>query len=140
MITRLAYPVLCDICGVYYSLCAKIDVGCGLGRVATEIAKRYNTKVHGIDITHLIIQRAQKGYARDGVTFEQGDVTTMAFPPNTFALVKSQARVIVRTFSLTCRCVKIHSRDALLHIHEKPPLLKKFFDWLQPGGMVIRFR
>lgn len=54
-----------------------LDVGCGTGRHAHELARR-GIAVHGVDISERFIQIATDG-APDGATFERGDARTLVF-------------------------------------------------------------
>ena len=54
-----------------------LDVGCGPGRHAHELARR-GIEVHGIDISHRFIDLAIAG-APDGATFERLDARAMTF-------------------------------------------------------------
>ncbi len=54
-----------------------LDVGCGTGRHAHELARR-EIAVHGVDISERFIQIAADG-APDGATFQRGDARTLAF-------------------------------------------------------------
>ncbi len=54
-----------------------LDLGCGAGYQARYLAER-GAKVHGIDITTVLIKHAQKHFKKHGVsgTFEVGDMRT----------------------------------------------------------------
>jgi len=54
-----------------------LDVGCGPGRHAHELARR-GIRVHGIDISHRFIELA-RNQAPDGATFERLDARHLAF-------------------------------------------------------------
>ncbi|MFZ4811099.1 MAG: class I SAM-dependent methyltransferase [Ilumatobacteraceae bacterium] len=54
-----------------------LDVGCGPGRHAHELARR-GIRVHGIDISHRFIELA-RDQAPDGATFERLDARHLAF-------------------------------------------------------------
>ena len=54
-----------------------LDVGCGTGRHAHELARR-GIRVHGIDISERFIEIAQ-GDAPHGATFERGDARKLGF-------------------------------------------------------------
>ena len=54
-----------------------LDVGCGTGRHAHELAKR-GMVTHGVDISERFIDIAAAG-APEGATFERGDARTLGF-------------------------------------------------------------
>ena len=54
-----------------------LDVGCGTGRHAHELARR-GIGVHGIDISQRFVEIAQSN-APDGATFERGDARMLRF-------------------------------------------------------------
>ena len=54
-----------------------LDVGCGTGRHAHELARR-GIGVHGIDISQRFVEIAQSN-APDGATFERGDARMLGF-------------------------------------------------------------
>jgi ubiquinone/menaquinone biosynthesis C-methylase UbiE len=72
-----------------------LDVGCGAGNTACEIAEQYGARVHGIDISEAMIARAEERVRRRGVEnlveFRVADVFELPFDTNTFdlALVES---------------------------------------------------
>ncbi len=55
-----------------------LDIGCGSGAVAFDLAKKAR-QVVGIDFSAGNIVRAQKTYRHDNLTFVQGDATTYTF-------------------------------------------------------------
>jgi cyclopropane fatty-acyl-phospholipid synthase-like methyltransferase len=62
-----------------------LDVGCGTGRHARELARRGMT-VHGIDISHRFVDLASDG-APEGATFERLDARAMTFDDEFDAVV-----------------------------------------------------
>jgi arsenite methyltransferase len=79
-----------------------LDVGCGLGRISIEIAKRLKDgRVIGIDIwdkKELWTNSPEKAYAnaeiegvKEKVEFKYGNVLGIPFPDNTFDLVTSSS-------------------------------------------------
>ena len=54
-----------------------LDVGCGPGRHAHELANR-GIEVHGVDISQAFVDLAQAG-APDGATFARGDARALGF-------------------------------------------------------------
>jgi SAM-dependent methyltransferase len=92
---------------------AILDLGCDCGiPVAQELARRFH--VTGVDISAVQIARVRQLVPH--AAFLHADMTTLRFPPDTFAAVVSFFAII-------------H-----LPVHEHRPLLERCFSWLQPGG------
>jgi len=90
-----------------------LDLGCGCGiPVAQELAHTFH--VTGVDISEVQIARAQS--LVPGATFLCEDITSVGFPPHTFA--------------------GIVSFFAIIHIplQEQLPIFESIFRWLKPGG------
>ena len=72
-----------------------LNVGCGVGTTAIEIARLYGASVTAVDIEPLMIQRAQANVAAahlaDRVTVEAGDICALAHPDNSFDVVLAEA-------------------------------------------------
>jgi len=102
-----------------------LDVGCGIGGSAFHMATSYGVNVHGIDLSKNMIELAQaklkeeeSNFTKNAkVTFEICDALIKDFKPNSFDV--------------------IYSRDAILHIYDKPALFKRFYRWLKPGGTLF---
>jgi len=101
-----------------------LDVGCGIGGSAFHMASEYGVNVHGIDLSKNMIELANKklkeeqsNFNNAKVTFEICDALIKDFKPNSFDV--------------------IYSRDAILHIYDKPALFKRFYKWLKPGGILF---
>lgn len=97
-----------------------LDVGSGIGGAAFHLAKKFGAKVTGIDLAPMMIdialERAREWDAPDSIHFLIGDILTAVFP---------------EPFDV------IWSRDALMHLHDKPVLFKRLYDLLAPGGRLI---
>jgi len=90
-----------------------LDLGCGNGiPVAQELACTF--RVTGVDISEVQIARA-KALVPDA-TFLCEDITSVGFPPHTFA-------AIVSFFAI------IH-----IPLQEQLPIFESIFIWLKPGG------
>jgi ubiquinone/menaquinone biosynthesis C-methylase UbiE len=72
-----------------------LDVGCGVGTTAIEIARRFATNVTAVDIAPLMLERAAAnvGAARlqNRVSVEPGDITAMRYADNAFDRVIAEA-------------------------------------------------
>jgi ubiquinone/menaquinone biosynthesis C-methylase UbiE len=68
-----------------------LEVGCGVGYTACEIARKYGAQVVGIDMSQNMIanarKRAQDLHLEDVVEFRVGDVTGLPFDDGTFDVV-----------------------------------------------------
>ena len=97
-----------------------LDVGSGIGGAAFHLARNYGASVTGIDLSPemvaIALERIPRSEAPESVHFYLGDVLTMPFEEE---------------FDL------IWSRDALMHIHDKPRLFSRLRDLLGPGGRLI---
>lgn len=97
-----------------------LDVGSGIGGAAFHLAKTFGARVTGIDLAPMMIEigleRAREANAPDTVRFLIGDILTADFP---------------EPFDV------VWSRDALMHLHDKPTLFHRLFDLLAPGGRLV---
>jgi phosphoethanolamine N-methyltransferase len=97
-----------------------LDVGSGIGGAAFHLAKNFGAHVTGIDLAPMMVdiglERAREWDAPDTVRFLIGDILTAEFP---------------EPFDV------VWSRDALMHLHDKPTLFKRLHDLLAPGGTLI---
>jgi ubiquinone/menaquinone biosynthesis C-methylase UbiE len=72
-----------------------LDVGCGGGNTACEIATAYGARVEGIDLSQVMVEQARERASRQGladqVTFRQGSVLDLPYEEGVFdlALVES---------------------------------------------------
>jgi len=93
-----------------------LDLGCGCGiPVAQELAHTF--RVTGVDISEVQIARAQS--LVPDATFLCEDITSVGFPPHTFA-------AIVSFFAI------IH-----IPLQEQLTIFESIFRWLKPGGYII---
>lgn len=97
-----------------------LDVGSGIGGAAFYMAQTYGVRVHGVDYSRNMIALAQERLretALEGlVTFAHGDILDAVFEA---------------AFDV------IYSRDAFLHIHDKPRLLHILYRALKPHGRLF---
>lgn len=99
-----------------------LDIGSGLGGHDFYMAQQYGVYIDAVDLSKNMMDVAINYYNRkpdikDKINFRLCDVTKTDFPENYYDV--------------------IYSRDALLHIKEKPTLFQKFHEWLKPGGRVV---
>src|SRR3954453_12233245 len=97
-----------------------LDVGSGIGGAAFHLARTYGAVVTGIDLSPEMVHIAQERVAGSGVAssvdFRIADVLTAPFD---------------RPFDI------VWSRDALMHIPDKPRLFSRLHDLLVPGGRLV---
>jgi phosphoethanolamine N-methyltransferase len=97
-----------------------LDVGSGIGGAAFHLAKTFGAHVTGIDLAPemvaIALERARERQAPDTVTFVLGNILETQFP---------------EPFDV------VWSRDALMHVHDKPALFSRLHDLLAPGGYLV---
>ena len=97
-----------------------LDVGSGIGGAAFFLARKYGAFVTGVDLSEEMVAIAHERAAGAGdigsVTTILGDVLSESFP---------------EPFNV------IWSRDALMHIPDKPRLFKRLHDLGAPGGKLV---
>jgi phosphoethanolamine N-methyltransferase len=97
-----------------------LDVGSGIGGAAFHLASKYGAEVIGVDLApemiSIALDRAKEDNAPPTVKSILGDVLTMDFDGG---------------FDL------IWSRDALMHIPDKPRLFSRLYSLNNPGGRLV---
>ena len=72
-----------------------LDVGCGVGTTAIQMARRFAAAVTAIDISPIMLERARRNVQRAGlgreIAVEQGDILALRFADNTFDRVIAEA-------------------------------------------------
>jgi SAM-dependent methyltransferase len=72
-----------------------LDVGCGVGTTAIEIARRYGVAVTALDISPIMLDRARSNVRRASlqrdIEVEQGDILALRFADSTFDRVIAEA-------------------------------------------------
>jgi phosphoethanolamine N-methyltransferase len=97
-----------------------LDVGSGIGGAAFHLAKTYGAKVTGVDLAEemvaIALDRVRERGVGDSVSFLLGDVLEASFP---------------EPFDI------IWSRDALMHIPDKPRLFSRLNSLMAKGGRLV---
>lgn len=97
-----------------------LDVGSGIGGAAFHLVRTYGARVTGIDLAEemiaIAIERAQGEGLGDQAVSILGDVLTTDFPEK---------------FDI------VWSRDALMHVPDKPRLFARLHSLLAPGGRLV---
>jgi phosphoethanolamine N-methyltransferase len=97
-----------------------LDVGSGIGGAAFHLASEYGAVVTGVDLSEemlgIALDRSRQASAPRSVTFLLADILT--------APLEGKFDVV-------------WSRDALMHIPDKPRLFSQLFDLLDPGGRLV---
>jgi phosphoethanolamine N-methyltransferase len=97
-----------------------LDVGSGIGGAAFHLARAYGAKVTGIDLAEemvaIALERTAQERMTDSVTFRLGDVLETSF---------------AEPFDI------VWSRDAFMHIPDKPRLFSRLYELLAPGGRLV---
>jgi len=72
-----------------------LDVGCGVGTTAIQMARRFGVAVTALDISPIMLDRARRNVRRVGlerdIDVEQGDILALRFPDSTFDRVIAEA-------------------------------------------------
>ena len=72
-----------------------LDVGCGVGTTAIQIAQTYGCQVTAVDISPIMLERAQANVHAAGldgrVIVKQGDILALDFADNSFDRVVEEA-------------------------------------------------
>lgn len=102
--------------------CSVLDLGCGAGGVSVTLVGNHGAGyVCGLDVEDPVLDRARILVAAKGLAGRIGLVKAapgpLPFPPNTFDVV--------------------FSKDAMVHIPEKEPLMAEVFRILKPGGRLL---
>jgi phosphoethanolamine N-methyltransferase len=95
-----------------------LDIGCGIGGPAFEMARTFGAEVVGIDLEAPLIERARSAAARHGLaeqcTFQTVDIGPLPFPEQSFDIIVSAG--------------------ALTQTKDKAAIFRNCFDVLRPGG------
>jgi SAM-dependent methyltransferase len=74
---------------------AVLDIGCGVGTTAIQLASRFGCRVTGVDLDSLMIEYARRNIHRAGledtITLRQGDIQALPFADAAFDVVTIEA-------------------------------------------------
>lgn len=97
-----------------------LDVGCGVGTTAIEVARRFGAQVTAVDISQLMLERAkanvQHASLGDKVTVEHGDILALSYAANRFDRVLA---------------------EAVTMFVDRPRAVRELVRVCQPGGRVL---
>lgn len=97
-----------------------LDLGCGYGGPARQLASRYGCRVTGLNVSGVeleeAVRRTREAGLDDRVTYVRGDFHELEFPDATFDVVWSQ--------------------DSLMYGADKPRILREAHRVLKPGGVL----
>jgi glycosyltransferase involved in cell wall biosynthesis/2-polyprenyl-3-methyl-5-hydroxy-6-metoxy-1,4-benzoquinol methylase len=94
-----------------------LDIGCGVGAVAHDVAERSGAKVTGIDLSETNIATARQRHAHPGVTYVAGDALRLQTTGKTDVIILS---------------------NVLEHIAGRPGFLRTLIGLAQPQRVLIR--
>lgn len=124
-----------------------LDIGCGVGTTAIEIASRFGCHVTALDIDNLMLEYARNNIRRaavaDKITLMQGDIQSLPFSDGAFDVVTIEAvSMFTRDQQSSIQeAVRVCRPGGYLFDHEfvwfKPPPanLRNVFDSLVCPGM-----
>lgn len=97
-----------------------LDIGCGLGRTASYLAKTYGCRVVGVDLSQDMVdrsrERARKEGVEDRVVFRVADAQNLPFEDETFDAVIGES--------------------VTLFVADKPQAASEYVRVTKPGGYV----
>lgn len=100
-----------------------LDAGCGEGGVSLYLAKKYDMRVHGVDILDFNITRAkrsaQKQHLEDVVQFQVASYQKLPFKDSSFD--------------------GLYTMETLVHSPDYQQALREFHRVLKPGGRLVLF-
>jgi len=100
-----------------------LDIGCGIGGSAFLMARKYDVNVHGVDLSHNMLNIANsyrtimEPRVKHRTQFHFDDALNMQYPEEFYDYM--------------------YSRDAIMHIEDKKTLYKKVLSSLKPGGRIL---
>jgi D-alanine-D-alanine ligase len=100
-----------------------LDLACGQGRHALELARRGFRNVYGLDRSHFLINKARQVNQSEGlsVSFKEGDARKLPYPTDTFDVVM----------------ILGNSYGYFESVEDDMKILKEVFRVLKPGGRFL---
>lgn len=99
------------------------DAGCGEGKVAIYLAKKYNFNVVGVDLLDWAIKKAKENASYENVQnkvdFKVMDYTDLKFPDKKFD--------------------GVYTMETLVHVPDYRKALRQFYRILKPKGRLVLF-
>lgn len=113
-----------------------LDVGCGVGGPAREIAKFSGANIVGLNNNDYQIERAQRYAAKEGLThqlaFTKGDFMVASFPESK----KSKAANCLKQMSFPPNVFDaVYAIEATVHAPSLEGVYSEIFKVLKPGGV-----
>lgn len=100
-----------------------LDAGCGEGKVAMHLAKKYGWKIIGIDLLDWAIKKANESVKRINLDsrpeFYTGDYSNLSYKNNTYN--------------------GIYTMESLVHVPDYKKVLREFYRVLKPKGKLVLF-
>lgn len=124
-----------------------LDIGCGVGTTAIEIASRFGCRVTALDIDGLMLEYAGKNIRKTAVaeriTLKQGDIQALPFPDGAFDIVTIEAvsmftrdqRTSIQEAARVCRPGGYLFDHEFVWVKPPPANLRVIFDSLVCPGM-----
>lgn len=94
-----------------------LDIGCGIGVLAHDVAQRSGAYVEGIDLSPENIAVARENYAHPNVRYETGDVLETPLEGSFDTVILS---------------------NVLEHLEQRPEFLRRVIDTVKPGRVLLR--
>lgn len=94
-----------------------LEVGCGTGQLAYELAQQTDMKITAIDISPEQIQMAQRNYTHEAIQFKCCEAT--------------QIQQLSQTYDI------IYLRWVLIYLPEAKEVIQACYEWLNPNGILI---
>jgi ubiquinone/menaquinone biosynthesis C-methylase UbiE len=107
-----------------------LDLGCGMGETTRQLARTLDkpNEIVGLELNPDLVETAKKlsSGEQDGVSFEQGDVSTLEFADNSFDFVfaryllmhlSSQKQFLKRCCAFVSRVGWLRSKSRIFHFN-----------------------
>lgn len=94
-----------------------LDLGCGAGQLARDLAAKGAAEVLGVDISERMLALARTEWAHPRVTYQREAIEKVVFPPARFDLVVSSL--------------------AFHYVEDYAGLISRIAEWLVPGGVLV---